>query len=896
MEALTRQEYPAMLDRLHPGTAVIKLNERVKKIGKVNAEVADWLQERRKVESIYAASLRKLARRPLQDVGNDMGVFDSPWRQIMAATDDIARFHSDFAECIDKDIEQPLRNFTTTNSEMSGITTMQGNILSLSKELEEAQDKIEKLNRRGTKVNVHKADLASNRLQAAIQQWEAQAPFVFETLQALDERRLNHLRDVLTQYQTHEADINERIRKSVESTLKFLLDVDTEIEIKNWSQAGAPGKSLLKSNSSGGANSSAVPPQTASSFHGDNQSENSLPNKGESGEKKKLQRIGTIFTRRRQSVHSVFRSSSPVSKNGFQSFGRVSSSRGGRSIPSPRASSTHLRETDGRLCSLPESPPSASLTHENNGNTLHAIDLPQRKSSLPAPSGTGHIESTEVPETEPTNGLSPSHTAEIQVDDEGFTIPPPQNDPISQAEQEIAQSEQPQFKLNIRKDPILEQDSDAEAALSNVTNTLRSAQISTPSRKSGTFRGRRDIRNTVLLSTGESLGITPEYPERTSFESTPSVPATLPLASTGTTPSKPISSGSFSSEPISTVPIPPDLSSLTTSPLNSLNQTIALSNLSLGEQSAIAGSDSISIRSGHSLTNKTSLQHPEINSSGLSCSIIETLAISFDGEEIQTKFMTGEISLIYNPVAEVESTTIPTHEKIKITNYSRIKAIKSNRMVVDPVFPENSDQYTVNLPSVTSKAAVAFSYQVNTSEPEMTPAPLLIKRTWKNQGDKLGLIIEYSLNPEFSSTPISFTNLILIARYTASRAIYCQLKPSGTHVRESCLAYWRLGDVILDGTWLKAVARFTGTEGSAPEPDRIEAKWEINGMKNLITSGINIQKFDSVRNTDYKDTENENPFSDKDLTSSDKVTKQLGVDWKTIETVKRLVSGKYSLK
>jgi hypothetical protein len=34
-------------ERLQPASAVSKLNERVKKIGKVNSDIADWLQVRR---------------------------------------------------------------------------------------------------------------------------------------------------------------------------------------------------------------------------------------------------------------------------------------------------------------------------------------------------------------------------------------------------------------------------------------------------------------------------------------------------------------------------------------------------------------------------------------------------------------------------------------------------------------------------------------------------------------------------------------------------------------------------------------------------------------------------------------------------------------------------------
>lgn len=79
-------------ERLSPQAAVQKLNERVKKIGKVNSEIADWLQvlcpgkdsftgtclthqqERRKVEDLYVASLRKLAKKPLPETGQDLGL------------------------------------------------------------------------------------------------------------------------------------------------------------------------------------------------------------------------------------------------------------------------------------------------------------------------------------------------------------------------------------------------------------------------------------------------------------------------------------------------------------------------------------------------------------------------------------------------------------------------------------------------------------------------------------------------------------------------------------------------------------------------------------------------------------------------------------------------------
>jgi F-BAR domain only protein len=107
MEALSRQEYPAMLvslpqtsapgfpltikqGSLQPAQAVSVLSERIKRIGRVNVEIADWLQvlfitkygqdtlieslqERRKVEDAYVLGLKKLAHKQPPDSHSELG-------------------------------------------------------------------------------------------------------------------------------------------------------------------------------------------------------------------------------------------------------------------------------------------------------------------------------------------------------------------------------------------------------------------------------------------------------------------------------------------------------------------------------------------------------------------------------------------------------------------------------------------------------------------------------------------------------------------------------------------------------------------------------------------------------------------------------------------------------
>ena len=135
---------------------------------------------------------------------------------------------------IEADVERPLRDYQHKNREMQSISTIQGNLIAMAKECEEAQKRSDRLKAKGGKADAHKVSNAISDVDAANQQWESQAPFVFEQLQALDESRLNHLRDVLTQYETHEVDQVERNRVTAESCLNVLLNVNTGDEISTF--------------------------------------------------------------------------------------------------------------------------------------------------------------------------------------------------------------------------------------------------------------------------------------------------------------------------------------------------------------------------------------------------------------------------------------------------------------------------------------------------------------------------------------------------------------------------------------------------------------------------------------------------------------------------------------
>lgn len=161
------------------------------------------------------------------------------------------------------------------------MNTMSNNLVAISRDLEEAQDRADKLSKKGGRANTSKMDAATSKLESASQQWESQAPFIFESLQALDESRINQLRDLLTQYQTHESDQAQRVQENAVETLALMLEIDTEKEIHAFVNKTTAGKARIPPHTRTSTRQSSVtgttpstpapptpaPPSTAGSNH-----------------------------------------------------------------------------------------------------------------------------------------------------------------------------------------------------------------------------------------------------------------------------------------------------------------------------------------------------------------------------------------------------------------------------------------------------------------------------------------------------------------------------------------------------------------------------------------------------------------------------------------------------
>ncbi|KAK6957580.1 hypothetical protein Daesc_000367 [Daldinia eschscholtzii] len=854
MEDLSRAEYPAMLAHLHPNQAVHALNDRVKRISKVNTEIADWLQERRKVEEQYVQGLKRLTQFRVPNAQSELGTFQPQWDKIIQSADALAMSHHIFATKIEKDVETPLRSFHQ-RKEMVNIQTIQGNLQNMARELEDAQERSDKLSRKGGKASAQKVELAASKLESAAQQWESQAPFIFESLQALDESRLNQLRDCLTQYGTYEGEQAQSHQAEAETVLNSLLDYSTAAEIQQFvakTTAGRPKiekrtSTARQSSSLSERNSTLAPPNAHPTA--DDRSEHSVSREGQS-ENKLRSRIGTMLGRRRQSIHGGFGPLSPAKGP----FGRNIKSAHGLS---PRTSSSNLGDSTNRLGSLVEDPLSTetpSRTSETKEKTSHegtnglgrdnSTDVPPPGT---ATSQTSHVNGNSIPpdvaDVPPPPGPPPSQK-EPEKDSEGFSVPAPANDPISQAEREAAAHEAEQlFKLNIQKEPVAEEDpEEKKAALSNVANSL--SAMGMPARKGGTIRGRRDVRNTIY------------------------VPA-------------PVSEGSATDNQH---PFPPIHA------VTSKSAGVA----TLASEASVAGtSDTQSVRSGNSLSSTIHAKHPDMHEPGLNSSVMETVSATFENGEVRGVKVNGEIAFSYNAA---DAFNMPTHLPIRINNFATLEVIGPNRIFVTNDAPEHPDQFNLDL-SHLHKTSIGFSYRLHV-ESDTTPTehvPILVHPVWKPQGDKLGLLLQYKLNPAFKfangGASVQVHNLVLFATYEG-KASGAQTKPSGTHLKDKHLVYWRLGDVTLspDADWQKIVCRIIGDQGVEPKPGSIEARWEITPPSGFVesASAISVSKFEEGKSKEVELTEDD-PFAD------DTAAVEEG-KWVDVPTVRKLVSGKYEAR
>lgn len=244
--------------------------------------------------------------------------------------------------------------------------------------------------------------------------------------------------------------------------------------------------------------------------------------------------------------------------------------------------------------------------------------------------------------------------------------------------------------------------------------------------------------------------------------------------------------------------------------------------------------------------------------------------------------MTNQVSPVTVVEDDKELTKIAT-EMVRINNFPSLEVIGPNRIFVQNGSVERNDQYSLDL-SHLSRTHTAFTYRLHsddTSGSELTGfAPISLRPTWKPKGDRLEVLLAWTSNPNCTlAQPLKLSNVVIFITYEG-RATGCQTKPSGTHLRDKHIVYWRLGDVTITNQVQKIVCRVIGAEEL--KPGNVEARWEYvaEGASSSV-AGISVGRL-----VPGKEAEDD-PFMD--------AVASPGV-WETVPGAYRLVAGKYEAK
>ncbi|EXJ81919.1 hypothetical protein A1O1_07986 [Capronia coronata CBS 617.96] len=869
---LSRTEYPTLLASLQPEQAITVLNDRVAVISKINDDIADWLYERRKVEEAYVAGLRKLARRPQQVGATTLGIFQMPWQRIVSGTENLAASHETLAAKIESDVENPLRNFASRNREMQALVSTQGNLNAIAKELVNAQKKASKGGRR--------ADNASSAAEDAARQWETQAPYVFEQLQALDETRINHLRDVLTQFQTHEVDAIEKNRLSAESCLNALLNIETADEIKTFAAKNSEGRALRRHSSATASarpasSQNRVPPTPPPPRHADDRhtqrsnsaaGQDTLTPLPETPHKEKhrlggLKRLGTVMGRRKSVVPPAPpQSHSTEEKRRTRSFAPFRRGDSSRSFQDLEETGEDLIPSISR-----DDRPTSSISHDRH----HAFPTPtEREAPLAIPNG---VTASQAP-LESNAELAPTQPALLDTGGSSQTQAPPfhswgeqPRSPSSAAPESPfagAAADESSRNFMIRDKPIQEDESEAQLAMNNMANQLRTqAQNSGLNRVQGSTRGRRDVRNTMYV---------PSQAEP--FGASASAPRPRPAVS--------IPAGSGSSDNVLASPIQRPLAP------------------GIVHEDHGLGSDTTSIHSSRSLVGPS--QHVDLHEPGLNASVVETVHSWFTETGITKSFVLGEVAFAYNGSASSDS----DHEIVRLLHFERLDKIAANPIFLTQVkstgesmAEEQAGSYTLTTQPIRRPTPmIGLKYQLHIDESNLGRySPVLVTPAWQIVEGQVSVIVLYSLNPVFGSEPLSLKNVTISVHLDTSgegtgKAASAMMAPTqgATFRRKLSAVVWRFNELTVKPGQERLLVRFI-TQGGMPKKGSVELKFEIPGR---TASEIGVEKLVAGGDSKDKDTDTD-PFAD-DIGDSSARGSAEEKRWEVIPTHLKLVSGRYT--
>jgi len=570
-----------------------------------------------------------------------------------------------------------------------------------------------------------------------------------------------------------------------------------------------------------------------------------------------LKRLGTVMSRRKSTVPPVPHHTSNEEKRKTRSFVPFRRGDSSRSFQDLEASGPDL--TPSASQNYPVPPPERSYEPPTQIPSEEPVPVVLTNGTTTSqPAHEPHVEAPASQQSPPENQLPPSELA-LQEPPPPAT---PAKDPIAQAQRDAAAAaltgDESSRNFQIRDQPIQEDESEAQLALSSIANQLRTqAQSSGINRVQGSMRGRRDVRNTMFIP-NDALDSIPALPQAAS-----SLATSIPAASA--------SNENILASPIQRPPVAP----------------------ALHEDHGI-GSDTTSIYSSRSLSGPTN--HADLHDSGLNASILETVHSWFTDSGVSKAFVLGEIAFAYNPTGATDA----EHETIRLQHFELLDKVAANPIYLTQtksggtaLTEEHAGTYTIaTSPIRRPSPLVGLKYQLHLEDTNMAQySPVLVTPAWQIVEGQVSVIVLYSLNPLFGSDPVILKNVVISVNLDTSgdgKAVSAMMSPTpgASFKRKTSAVVWKLNEFTVKPVQERLLIRFV-TQGGLAKKGTVELKFEIPGR---VASAIGVEKISPP-----SDKEKEvDPFADDGGEGSSARGSADEKRWELLSARKRLVTGRYT--
>ncbi|KAG0041153.1 hypothetical protein BGZ83_002236, partial [Gryganskiella cystojenkinii] len=682
-----------------PQDGLDAVQARLRKGKLLNEQLANYFKERAHIEDMYAKNITKAFQKHFVTDTHALGTFTAPWEKLSAESLELATLHGQFSLRISNEIERPLRDYARTHPDWQNLTLAEANCNRIAKEFDEKQVKVAKYAKAVERVSGKKAEAAEQKL-------------VDYTMQMESTRTAWRLEGpvILQKYQ----EVDHGRLDHLKSIVSSFEAIQTEIALQIVEMSGRTSGSVADFDPI--MDVELFSSEQSTNMHSleqhDAKSVVSATSHCSNGDT-----TGSIEARKSNGAHNRgLTGSSQISNVSYstdRSFQQSQQSKAGSSeIARPADPQEHIRSASSVLGSALDVPTNNSNSN-NNGNLIDA---------------------------------------------EGFTIPPPDNGPWSDAGTSSVYDDERSETSRVRSMYQSEDSSSAynsfqSSPLSTGFNSDTSREPSTSTPSSMNSPGSRVFFNngsaasqlqsgafTPVLSRASTLGLPASQSSPSQPHFSHSIPPPTPPLShlhISTPPTQPVSilgTGQIlAAEPESMVLT----SSAPTSPIKATHDGVVSRDHAFGGSASDVGQK----------------QH-------WVASVIEKVHAHTQAGEISKMMVTGEVILTLEGTEIDPALSSTKRALLKLDHLESLEKHVPNPAYLSAAEEEHHQgSYWINLESLAQamhqnhlagggSGVVVLKYQVKTSEEEARHSmiPLLIQPAWKCEAHQTSLLINYKTN------------------------------------------------------------------------------------------------------------------------------------------------------